>query len=564
MMLVPAWGLCYHDKKTGGKTMGKKIINLLLFIVVVAAAAGMTAYVGQGATGMLIYNFVFLGIMVLIYLSGLFGGMFRMNNLSEAFCHATDELASLFQTPGKKDTKSLSYLEKIFLHQYLDKKMNEFTSCMGEAKEGIGDIEDYINEDELGLYIHKRILEMIPDILTSLGILGTFVGLVWGLKNFSPNDYEAMTSSVASLVEGIKVAFLTSIYGISLSIVYTYGMKSEYSNMTEKMQAFLDRFHGYVLPTAENESRNLLVASQKVQTQAMRQMAEQFSERMVSSFEQVITPTFQKMNDSLDLLVVSVTRYQRDAVKEILDVFLKEMNDSFRLQFQDFNEALEQLTRVQKENAQYTSTLYESMGNQLAQSYEQQTRALQSATAKLVEMQNRSMDTAARVAQDNQAIQKMQQQEYKNVINYMKEAEQSAAKFWVACNQTMQKYVEIAAKGMEKATASNQLSAEVLRANRGIIESFDTKMRQFTESQQLTASTMEQVRRLLSDIVAVEKEPQVSLMGSLQAKDRDTLKRIEAVLEEQSQYQQELLRDMTKNIRDLTKTAQKGKTGLFR
>ena len=544
--------------------MGKKIINLLLFIVVVAAAAGMTVYVGQGATGMLIYNFVFLGIMVLIYLSGLFGGMFRMNNLSEAFRHATDELASLFQTPGKKDTKSLSYLEKIFLHPYLDKKMDEFTSCMGEAKEGIGDIEDYINEDELGLYIHKRILEMIPDILTSLGILGTFVGLVWGLKNFSPNDYEAMTSSVASLVEGIKVAFLTSIYGISLSIVYTYGMKSEYSNMTEKMQAFLDRFHGYVLPTAENESRNLLVASQKVQTQAMRQMAEQFSERMVSSFEQVITPTFQKMNDSLDLLVVSVTRYQRDAVKEILDVFLKEMNDSFKLQFQDFNEALEQLTRVQKENAQYTSTLYESMGNQLAQSYEQQTRALQSATAKLVEMQNRSMDTASRVVQDNQMIQKMQQQEYRNVINYMKEAEQSAAKFWVACNQTMQKYVEIAAKGMEKATASNQLSAEVLRANRGIIESFDTKMRQFTESQQLTAATMEQVRRLLSDIVAADNQPQVSLMGSLQAKDRDTLKRIEAVLEEQSQYQQELLKDMTKNIRDLTKAAQKGKTGLFR
>lgn len=544
--------------------MGKKIINLLLFIVVVAAAAGMTVYVGQGATGMLIYNFVFLGIMVLIYLSGLFGGMFRMNNLSEAFRHATDELASLFQTPGKKDTKSLSYLEKIFLHPYLDKKMDEFTSCMGEAKEGIGDIEDYINEDELGLYIHKRILEMIPDILTSLGILGTFVGLVWGLKNFSPNDYEAMTSSVASLVEGIKVAFLTSIYGISLSIVYTYGMKSEYSNMTEKMQAFLDRFHGFVLPTAENESRNLLVASQKVQTQAMRQMAEQFSERMVSSFEQVITPTFQKMNDSLDLLVVSVTRYQRDAVKEILDVFLKEMNDSFKLQFQDFNEALEQLTRVQKENAQYTSTLYESMGNQLAQSYEQQTRALQSATAKLVEMQNRSMDTASRVVQDNQMIQKMQQQEYRNVINYMKEAEQSAAKFWVACNQTMQKYVEIAAKGMEKATASNQLSAEVLRANRGIIESFDTKMRQFTESQQLTAATMEQVRRLLSDIVAADNQPQVSLMGSLQAKDRDTLKRIEAVLEEQSQYQQELLKDMTKNIRDLTKAAQKGKTGLFR
>ena len=371
-------------KKQEGKTMGKKIVNVLLFVMVIAAAAGMTVYVGQGATEMLIYNFVFLGIMALIYLSGMFGGMFRMNNLSQAFHHATDELASLFQTPGKKDVKSLSYLEKIFLHPYLDKKMNEFTSCMSEAKEGIGDIEDYINEDEMGLFIHKRILEMIPDILTSLGILGTFVGLVWGLKNFSPNDYEAMTSSVASLVEGIKVAFLTSIYGISLSIVYTYGMKSEYSEMTERMQAFLDRFHGFVLPTAENESRNLLVASQKVQTQAMRQMAEQFSEQMITSFEQVITPTFQKMNDSLDLLVVSVTRYQQDAVKEMLDVFLKEMKESFHLQFEDFNEALEQLTRAQKENAQYTSTIYEDMGRQLEKSYEYQTKTLQAATAKLV------------------------------------------------------------------------------------------------------------------------------------------------------------------------------------
>ncbi len=26
---------------------------------------------------------------------------------------------------------------------------------------------------------------MVPDIFTSLGILGTFVGLVWGLKNLN-------------------------------------------------------------------------------------------------------------------------------------------------------------------------------------------------------------------------------------------------------------------------------------------------------------------------------------------------------------------------------------------
>ncbi len=55
----------------------------------------------------------------------------------------------------------------------------------------------------------------------------------------------------------------------------------------------------------------------------MKQMAEQFSVQMADSFEKVITPTFQKMNDSLDMLVSSVTRCQEDAIREISDEFLK-------------------------------------------------------------------------------------------------------------------------------------------------------------------------------------------------------------------------------------------------
>ena len=44
---------------------------------------------------------------------------------------------------------------------------------MEKNQEGIGDVEDYINEDEIDLQ-YKKILEMAPDIFTSLGILGTF------------------------------------------------------------------------------------------------------------------------------------------------------------------------------------------------------------------------------------------------------------------------------------------------------------------------------------------------------------------------------------------------------
>lgn len=544
--------------------MGKKIVNVVLFLTVVAAAVGMTIYTGKGAASVMVYNFVFLGVMVLIYLSGMIGGMFKMNRLSEALRHGTEEVSSIFKAPGKAKAEDLSVLNEIFGNTYLDKKMDTFRGSIDKSQEGIGDVEDFINEEEMDLHIHKRLLEMVPDILTSLGILGTFVGLVWGLKNFNPNDYAAMTSSVASLVDGIKVAFLTSIYGIALSIVYTYGMKSEYSSLTENLQGFLDRFHAYVMPTAENESRNLLVSSQKIQTEAMNKMAEQFSVQMADSFEKVITPTFRKMNDSLDMLVTSVTRCQQDAVKEILDGFMKEMHNSFQLQFKDFNEALNQLKKAQKENADYTATLYQTMSTQLSDNYLQQERVMKDAVTELGNLQNRYLTTANRIVQDNQNIQKMQQQDYQHVTEYLKEAEQSAAKFWVACNQTMKRYVEAAAAGMENAGQSSQASAEVLKANRQLIQDFDTKMQEFSQYQKLSYQTVEQVRRLLTDVSLSGKDLQLQSGRVDSVSQKASVDKIQRLLEEQGEAQKELLEDISKNIRELSKAAQKGKFSLFK
>ena len=46
-------------------------------------------------------------------------------------------------------------------------------------------------------------------------------------------------------------------------------------------------------------------------------------------------------------------------------------------------------------------------------------------------VQGRYMSTATRIAEDNQEIQKMQQQDYQRVADYLKEAEKTSAKFWV-------------------------------------------------------------------------------------------------------------------------------------
>lgn len=543
--------------------MRKKVLNVMLFLAVVAAAVGMTLYVGRGAASILIYNFCFLGIMAVTYIAGMFGGMFRMNDLSRALSDAADEIRNVFQSPGKVDADKVSALNGIFHQRYLDEKMQAFTDAISQSHEGIGDIEEYLNGDDMDEHVHKRLLEMAPDIFTSLGILGTFVGLVWGLKNFEPTNYEAMTTSVASLVDGIKVAFLTSIYGIAMSIVYTCGMKSEYSSMTASLQKFLDRFHTYVMPTAESESMNILVSSQKNQTAAMEQMAEKFSVQMAGSFEKVITPTFQKMNDSLDVLVSSVTKCQEDAIREILDTFLKEMNLSFKAQFEDFGRALAQLKDAQTDNANYTTNLYQSMSRQLSEAYTEHERNMRTMLEDTSMAQKEYLDRADRILKDNQTIQKEQQADYQHLADYLKEAEASSAKFWVACNQTMQKYVESAAQGMDRISAAGRRNVELAQANRQVVAEFDARLQEFMNYQKLSYKTMDQVRRLLADISAAGSDKTVTL-SSGQLTQKQSFDKLEELLEQQGEQQQLLLEELNRNLRELTKGTQKGKLGIFR
>lgn len=61
------------------------------------------------------------------------------------------------------------------------------------------------------------VYDSIPTVFTTLGILGTFVGIYFGLRRF---DVENITGSIPTLLEGLKTAFTTSIWGISLSLLF--------------------------------------------------------------------------------------------------------------------------------------------------------------------------------------------------------------------------------------------------------------------------------------------------------------------------------------------------------
>ena len=64
---------------------------------------------------------------------------------------------------------------------------------------------------------NEYLYNSIPSVFTTIGILGTFGGIYLGFRNFDVNDID---NSIPMLLEGMKLAFLTSIVGIILSLIF--------------------------------------------------------------------------------------------------------------------------------------------------------------------------------------------------------------------------------------------------------------------------------------------------------------------------------------------------------
>ncbi|MDX8389576.1 MAG: hypothetical protein R8M38_03705 [Mariprofundaceae bacterium] len=66
---------------------------------------------------------------------------------------------------------------------------------------------------------HPRFVEFSPTLLTSLGILGTFVGITLGLISFNFESQLAIDQSLPDLLSGLKMAFISSIFGMATSLM---------------------------------------------------------------------------------------------------------------------------------------------------------------------------------------------------------------------------------------------------------------------------------------------------------------------------------------------------------
>ena len=139
------------------------------------------------------------------------------------------------------------------------------------------DLEEYINEDLLDQISASHFNSNIAGTLTGLGILGTFFGLSLGLGSFSGNDIFTISDNVGPLLDGMKVAFHTSVYGIFFSLVFTFLYRGIMAYSYQVLEDFLACHRECVMPPAscsDNENTKAMLIYQANMANSMKSMLE--------------------------------------------------------------------------------------------------------------------------------------------------------------------------------------------------------------------------------------------------------------------------------------------------
>ena len=221
------------------------------------------------------------------------------------------------------------------------------------------DIEDYIGYDLIDTVIHRERLSQVPGVMTGLGILGTFIGLSLGLQSFNTGTTAEITGSIEPLMNGIKVAFHTSIYGLVFSLVFNYVYKRRLDDAENALAYFLRNFRKYVMPDTEKDGVNKMMELQVQQTKALLDMSEAFRTKFPEDLQNMLEPQFDRLEGTIDSYSRMTSRNQMEQLSRIVENFVTEMNNSMEGSFANLSKVVNQTMYLQEGNERQLKDIYE-------------------------------------------------------------------------------------------------------------------------------------------------------------------------------------------------------------
>jgi len=268
------------------------------------------------------------------------------------------------------DSKVLNYIIDDYKIAALNKRKSEINT------QAI--IEKNFNSELSSLYFGERFIKKAVSLMIILGLLGTFYGLTLSIGRLvellsSSNNLDvldSMDSVVVGLinsVKGMSVAFTTSLFGISSSIILTivnifFGVEEVRESVMIEIEEYLDNTLSKDLPD-EIDSPEAMVSNELSKT------LEKFGDKLETSIKE-ITDIFsyrftaaasgiEKFSDNLQNSVIMFNKSLENFSDNVRD--FSEFNHHLKNNIQRMSISFNDFTEDLKENSKRVSEGYDRL-----------------------------------------------------------------------------------------------------------------------------------------------------------------------------------------------------------
>ena len=284
----------------------------------------------------------------------------------------------------------------------------------------------------------------LPGIFTGVGIIGTFTGLLDGLHAFQISDDPSIVRySLASLLQGVSMAFIVSAAAITLAMVVTFIEKLILNSLYAKVEALVQRLDdAFVAGVGEEYLARLVRVSESTADQAasmqsalvgeLRQIMAEQTEKQVfainmlgnlisGSVENSLKAPLGEMTDAVKNVAADQSGAVHTMMHELLSGFNKNLRDLLGDQIAHINTAQETALNSLSETISRLDSMVlsiESAGERSAMAMASQLASAMSGAELRQQNMNEKMDSfVGQLTQSVVAAQDAQQAELKHALD---------------------------------------------------------------------------------------------------------------------------------------------------
>lgn len=396
-------------------------------------------------------------------------------------------------------------------------------------------------------------------IIVSTGVLGTFTGIFMGLLGFDSND---ITDSVPKLLEGLKIAFATSIVGMGLAVFLSGWEKQKGESDSDEISFALKELskklkslsaiqestkHLDTLPLM-NTKLDSIDTNIKVLTADVKTALTENQKELFDFLQEKLSAIDNNLKEAVQTLAKGATEEIIKALQDVIKDFNQNLTEQFGDNFKQLNEAVLRMIEWQENYKNSIQQLEQSLQGILANTESSHQKTIDLIKQSFSEFMNANQQAINTTIENIESVVQVTNQHLKQHAETLLQTVQDANS---SMKDAMQEQSELATDNNQKTKeilAALEQSLEVAKENvvqiKEVTKDYQTIATTSTDLQEIIQTNQNQIENLETHLQNLAKVGEDA--GSIVTELKEFSNTVQGSLTEQSKS----LSEMSNEIRE--------------